>query len=256
MPENSPAEILPDGYAGLMPAEAQRQAARMAQDAFAAVFRLSADSEATGRDAAFQELAGRCRNWCAAGIGEDGRALRRALLIGGLDQWGLAYAQAFGLTAIPALTALLGDLRTGLDAQEDARFQKFFAEVEAVEADAVDFKIELRRNIHIALWHAMGACDDGAAADRICRTLGSLLLALDARMPTLGWRLLADALATIQMALLADGSSGRLAQEGTERLFEALRQNLPVERYRAILAQATRATLAWQQARRAGPPAA
>ena len=79
MPENSPAEILPDGCAGVMPAEAQRQAARMAQDAFAAVFRLSADSEATGRDAAFQELAGRCRNWCAAGTGEDGRALRRAL---------------------------------------------------------------------------------------------------------------------------------------------------------------------------------
>lgn len=256
MTENSPAEIGPDGCASLMPAEAQRQAARMAQDAFTAVFRLSADSEASGRDAAFQQVAERCRNWCAAGAGEDGCALRRALLIGGLDQWGLAYTQAFGLTAIPALTALLGALSTDLDAQEDARSRKFFTQVEAVESDAVDFKIELRRNIHLALWHAMGACDDGAAADRICRTLGSLLLALDARMPALGWRLLADALATIQIALLADRSCGRLAQEGTERLFEALRQNLPAERYRAILAQATGATLAWQQARRAAPPAA
>ena len=256
MSENIPAEIPPDGCAGLMPAEAQRQAARMAQDAFAAVFRLSADAEAAGRDVALQEIEERCRNWCAAGAGEDACALRRALLIGGLDQWGLAYAQAFGLTAIPALTGLLGSLRTRLDPQEDARFQKFFAQVEAVESDAVDFKIELRRNIHLALWHAMGACDDGAAADRICRTLGSLLLALDSRMPTLGWRLLADALATIQMALLAEGGTGRLAQEGTERLFEALRQNLPAERYRAILAQATRATLAWQQARRAAAPPA
>lgn len=256
MSENTPEEILTDNCAGLMPAEAQRQAARMAQDAFAAVFRISADTEASGREAALQDIEERCRNWCAAGAGKDACALRRALLIGGLDQWGLAYAQAFGLTAIPTLTALLGGLRTRLDPQEDARFQKFFAQVEAVESEAVDFKIELRRNIHLALWHAMVACEDGAAADRICRTLGSLLLALEARMPTLGWRLLADTVATIQMALLAEVATGRLAQEGTERLFEALRQNLPPERYRAILANATRATLAWQQARRtAAPPA-
>jgi hypothetical protein len=239
-----------------MPSESQRQAARMAQDAFTAVFRLSADTEANGRDAALQEVEERCRNWCAAGAGEDACALRRALLIGGLDQWGLAYTQAFGLTAIPALTALLGGLRTRLEPQEEARFQNFFTRIEAIESDAVDFKIELRRNIHLALWHAMGACEDDAAAQRICRALGSLMLSLDARMPTLGWRLLADALATIQMALLADGSTGRVAQESTERLFEALRLNLPAERYRAILAQATRATLAWQQARRTTPPAA
>jgi hypothetical protein len=234
-----------------MPPDAQRQAARMAQDAFAGVFRLGADPASGARDAALLELAERCQNWCAAGAGEDGRALRRALLIGGLDQWGLAYAQAFGLTAMPALTALLGSLRTSLDPQAEARFERMFAQVESVETDAVDFKIELRRNIHLALWHGMGACEDGAAADRICDTLGSLLLALDARMPTLGWRLLADALATFQMALLADASATSAAQDGTQRLFEALRQNLPADRYRAILTQASHATLAWQQARRA-----
>lgn len=244
-------ELAADSLAALMLPDAQRQAARTTQDAFATLFRLTVDADAAGRDAALAEVDERCRNWCAAGSGEDGRALRRALLIGGLDQWGLAYAQAFGLTAIPALTAILGALRTRLSPEEDARFQRVFAQLEEVETDAVDFKIELRRNIHLALWHAMAACDDGAEADRICRTLASLLLALDRRMPKLGWRLLADALATIQIRLLAEPATGRMAQEATERLFEALRQNLPAGRYRAILAQSSRATLAWQQARRA-----
>ncbi|MGB4225641.1 MAG: hypothetical protein WBJ68_03130 [Candidatus Dechloromonas phosphoritropha] len=39
---------------------------------------------------------------------------------------------------------------------------------------ALDFKIELRRNIHLALWDAMTACDDSAEAQRILRALVSL----------------------------------------------------------------------------------
>ena len=35
-----------------------------------------------------------------------------------------------------------------------------FAAIEQGEGDAIDFKMELRRNIHLALWHAMIACDD------------------------------------------------------------------------------------------------
>jgi hypothetical protein len=177
--------------------------------------------------------------------------LRRVLLAAGLDQWGLAYTQAFDLAAIPALSMLLGSLRTSLDAAEDARFQRLFARIDDVESDAVDFKIELRRNIHLALWHAMTACDDRAEAQRIVRALGSLMLALTRRMPLLGWRLLADALASIQIRLLGDGKPvGRMAEEGTQQLFAALSQSLPPEQYQAILALSGQAVLAWQQARR------
>ena len=109
----------PDSLAATMPADAQRQAARVAQDAFAAVFRLTVDGDLAGHDAALAEVGQRCRDWCAAGAGEEARTLRRVLLAAGLDQWGLAYTQAFDLAAIPALTALLGALRTALDANEE-----------------------------------------------------------------------------------------------------------------------------------------
>ena len=61
------------------------------------------------------QLEQQCRNWCQAGSSPEARAARMALLISGLDQWGLAYSQAFSLTAIPALSALIGTLRNGLD---------------------------------------------------------------------------------------------------------------------------------------------
>lgn len=241
----------PDRLAGTMPGDAQRQTAHMAQDAFATVFRLTVDGDMPGRDAALAEVKQRCSNWCAAGDDDEARSLRRVLLAAGLDQWGLAYTQAFDLTAIPALSALLGSLRTSLDAAEDARFQRLFARVDAVESDAVDFKIELRRNIHLALWHAMTACDDSVEAQRIACALGSLMLALTRRMPKLGWRLLADALASIQIRLLSDGKPvGGMAEEGTQQLFAALSQSLPPEQYQAIHALSGQAVLAWQQARR------
>jgi hypothetical protein len=244
-------DIPADRLAALVPPDDQRLAARMAQDAFATIFRLAFAADAGKLSTALADLDGRCDRWCQAAAGPEEQALRRALLIGGLDQWGLAYSQAFELTAIPALTMLISGLRNRLDVPADARFQQYFQRIEEVEGDAVDFKIELRRNIHLALWLAMTACDDEAEAERITQALGSLMLALVRRMPQLGWRLLADALAGIQIRLLdAPEGAGDLAQENTRQLFAALRANLPADQYEAILAGSGQAVLAWQQSRR------
>ena len=250
-PTMSP-ELPGDRLANLVSPDTQRLAARMAQDAFAALFRLTADGDGQRVNTALADLEARGRNWCAAGDSADATALRAAMLISGLDQWGLAYSQAFGLTAIPALSALLGSLRHSLEPAVEVRFQTFFQQLENAEGDAIDFKIELRRNIHLALWHAMSACDEAADAQRIAECLASLMLALVGRMPALGSRLLADALAGIQISLLADNPApGPLAQEKTQQLFEALRQHLPAEQYREILAYSGQAVMAWDQARRA-----
>ena len=242
--------IAPDRLAALAPPEVQRTAARMAQDAFAGVFRLSASEDTGQLAAALGELETRCSNWSQAGADDEARALRLALLVSGMDQWGLAYSQAFGLTAIPPLTAFLGSLRTRLDAAADARFQRYFTQIDSQETDAIDFKVELRRSIHLALWHAMTACDDAAAAQAILQRLGGLMLALLERMPQVGRRLLADALASIQLRLLADPAASALAQDTTQQLFESLRQALPKERFQEIQAYSTQAVLAWQQSRR------
>lgn len=239
-----------DEFAALVDTDTQRLAARMAQDIFAGIFRevLAPDSPAAADEAAALEA--RCRNWCQAGGSDEGQAVRLALLIAGLDQWGLAYSQAFRLTAIPALSALLGGLRNRLDARADTLFQQQFSRLESDEGAAIDFKVELRRSIHLALWHAMAACDTAEAAQAILQTLGSLMLALDRQMPELGWRLIADALANIQVCLLTE-ETAPLAQASTQQLFAALSQALPTERYRMILATSGQAVLAWQQARRA-----
>lgn len=240
-----------DHLATVLPPDGQRLAARMAQDAFTAVFRLALDADADKFPTTLADLDGRYDSWCQAGAGPDEQALRRALLIGGLDQWGLAYTQAFDLAAIPALTMLIAGLRSRLDAAAEARFQQYFERVEEVEGNAVDFKIELRRNIHLSLWLAMAACDDRTDAQRITQALGSLMLALARRMPQIGWRLLADALAGIQIRLLdAPDDAGEPVQERTRELFAALRANLPAEHYQAILAASGQAVIAWQHGRR------
>ena len=146
---------------------------------------------------------------------------------------------------------LLGGLRSALDAADDARFQRAFAAIEAAENDAIDFKMELRRNIHLALWHAMIACADREEARPIAAALGGMLVALTSRMPVLGWRLSADALANIQLRCLSDpAASTELARESTEGLFVALRQALPREVSETMFAQAGQVVIAWQQARR------
>ena len=240
-----------DGLANLASSDVQRLAARMAQDAFTLIFRLSLKRDEAALQAAVAEIQERASNWARAAPGDDARALRLALLVSGIDQWGLAYAQAFGLTALPAVSVLLGGLRSALDAAADARFQQRYAAIELVESDAVDFKMELRRNIHLALWHAMIACADRDEALAILAALGSMLVALVAHMPTLGWRLVADALALIQLRCLADGAATTdLARETTEGLFVALRQALPREISEPMFAQANQAVIAWQLARR------
>ena len=245
-------EYLPpaDPLASIVAPETQRLAARMSQDIFTGILHRLA-SPGADDERSLDDIARRCQQWVQAGGDECARSLRLVLLVAGLDQWGLAYSQAFGLNAIPALSGLLGKLRNPLDPVADSRFQRYHAQLEQDEATAIDFKIDLRRGIHLALWHAMSACDDDAAAEPLVRTLGSLLLALEKQMPELGWRLVADALASLQVALLA-GDVGEIGQRGTQQLFSALRHALPAERYRLILATSAQAVLAWQQARRQG----
>ena len=243
------APIPTDDFADLANTDAQRLAARMVQDSFTTLFRQLAAPEAEG-EAAAAELEERCANWCQAGGDEEGRALRLALLVAGLDQWGLAYAQAFALSAIPPLSSLLGKLRTRLDPQAEARFQRYFSQLDQSEGAAIDFKVELRRAIHLGLWHALAACEQADSAQALMQALGSLMLALDQKMPSLGWRLNADTLAHIQIALLTETTSP-LAQETTQQLFTALRQTLPRDRHDLMLATSGQAVLAWQKARRA-----
>jgi hypothetical protein len=247
------AQIPPDHLASLANADTQRFAARMAQDVFAGAFRQAATIDAAPDVAVLGEVAAHCFDWCQAGASDEARALRLALLISGLDQWGLAYTQAFNLDAIHALTALIGGLRTRLDVRSDTLFQQYFEQIAEIESDAINFKVDLRRGIHLALWHAMAACETSEQVQGIVKSLGSMMVALNGQMPELGWRLVADALANIQIALLSDiAPKSPLAQEGTQQLFASLRHALPAERYQAILAHAGQVVVAWQQASRHG----
>lgn len=241
-----------DTLAGLAAPEVQRLAARMAQDAFTRIFRLTVERDDAALQAAVAEIGERARNWVRAAPDDASGALRLALLVSGIDQWALAYAQAFSLAAIPGISVLLGSLRSEPDAAADARLQQAYAAIERAEGDAVDFKMELRRNIHLALWHAMIACEERDEATAILAALGGMMVALVDRMPTLGWRLVADALAHIQLRCLSDAAAAQgLAAEMNGELFAALRRALPRERSEAILAHASQAVLAWQRARRA-----
>lgn len=235
-----------DPLACLVTPPVQVEAARLAQDLFTQVFRQAADLRAEHLSPGALRENGAA--WCAAAATPDAQALRLALLLTGLDQWGLAFSQAFGITAMPALSALLGDLRTALDPQADARFQQRFEQIDAADAAVIDFKIRLRRSIHLALWHAMAAGADLDAVQPVLRTLGSLLLSLDARMPVLGWRLVADTLAHVQISLIAHPDLPDLAQAGTQCLFAALRDALPREHHERIMAHATQVVLAWHHA--------
>ena len=249
---NSGSVPLPaDGLAEVAPPELQRLAARMAQDTFTRIFRLTLEGDAATLQTAVAEIGERAGNWVRAAPDDAGRALRLALLVSGIDQWALAYGQAFALSALPGVSVLLGTLRNGLDAAADARLQQAFAAIDQAEGNAVDFKMELRRNIHLALWHAMVACEDGEQARTILAALGGMLVALVGHMPLLGWRLAADALAHIQLRCLQDAAATTdLARETTEGLFVALRQALPRETSEPMFAHANQAVIAWQQARR------
>lgn len=240
-----------DALSPLADAASQRAAARLAQDIFGEVFRqaLTPDAEQLGK--ALRALETRCIEWCEAGDSGDRQLLRLAMLINGLDQWGLAYTQAFELTAIPALSALIASLRGRLDAQSDTLFGQFFEAIEHGETNAVDFKVDLRRGIHLALWHAMLACDTVEEARSLVQHLGTMLLAVNQRLPEIGWRLVADALAHMQIALLDDAAAATpVARESTQLLFESLQHALPAPHYQTILRHSSHVVIAWQQARR------
>ena len=242
-----------DRLVPLAAVDVQRLAARMAQDAFSQVFRLTLNEDDAGRARGVDEVSTALRSWSDAADSEDARALRLALIIAGVDQWGLAYSQTFGLVAIPGLSELVGALRTGLDPQQEARFQQQFAALDASEGNAIDFKIDVRRAIHLALWHAMIASDERAQASAILVRLGGMMSALTASMPELGWRLVADALAHIQIRCLAEGlAADGLARDMNEALFAALSNELPATVRDRVMAHATQAVLGWQRSRRPG----
>ena len=238
---------LDDPCAALASPEIQSAAADLARDIFTQAFR-----HAAGEPVPFplDTTHRHCLDWVQTAADADARALRMALLLTGLDQWGLAFSQAFDIQAIPPLSALIGALRTGLSPADEALFHRHYESLDATETAAIDFKIALRRQIHLALWHAMAAGENLESAEPILHTLGSQLLALDAGMPELGWRLAADTLAHIQLRLLDNPAAPELAQSGTQCLFASLRQAWPKDHYERILAQATQAVLSVQQARR------
>lgn len=250
---NPQAPLPLDALATLVDADGQRQAARLAQESFARVFRLSVAEPDEVRHRGVSQLRSDLVDWVARAEEEDARALRMALLLSGMDQWGLAWTQAFGLVAIPGLTELIGALRTGLDASAEARFLRQFEAIAAAEENAIDFKVELRRGVHLALWHSSIVTEDRDEALRLAAQLGSQLLALARDMPLAGWRLVADALAFIQIRCLADGlAADGIGQEATQALFGALARELPKDSRDLVMAHAARAVMAWQQANR-GP---
>lgn len=253
---NPSAPSLPvDQLAELADRDSQRLAARLAQEVFSSVFRMAFSTSEEEQGKTLGEVTAHLLEWSRSAASPEAATLRLALLVSGLDQWGLAYTQTFNLTAIPALSALLGALRSQLDARADALFQGYFQQIEEIETDAIDFKVDLRRGIHLALWHALIACETADEAQAIAQVLGSLMLTLNQRMPALGWRLLADALAHIQIYLLDDnGKIGDIGRQGTQQLLAALSLALPQTTYQAIQRQSSQVILGWQQARRSGQP--
>lgn len=230
----------------------QRQAAQLAQEAFARVFRLSVGEDEDRCRRGVAQLRRDLHDWAQAGADDAARAQRLALMLAGLDQWGLAWSAAFDLLAIPGLTELLASLRGELDAPAEARLGRAFDAIESAEENALSFKVELRRGVHLALWHSAIVGDDAEQAMRLSAHLGGQLLALVRTMPTVGWRLVADALAFIQIRCLADGlAADGIGRDATQALFAALARELPAPVHEQVAAHATNAVLAWQQAARA-----
>ena len=182
----------------------------------------------------------------------DEATLRRTLMLAGLDQWGLAFSQTFGAGGLAGLTQLVGVLRDEMDAVEEARCQIHFATLLSDEAAAFDFKVLLRRELHLALWHAMIAAEEREEADNTLRHLGGMLVALVEQMPVHGWRLVADALASIQMRCLSQGLAVEgMGLETTQSLFLSVASALPDGVRERVMEQSSTAVRAWQQAKRA-----
>lgn len=252
MSTESAFELPADTFEELASRDVQLQAARLVHEAFAAALRLGADGgESKQLEDALARLASHLREWARMAPMEAAH-LRLAMLLAGLDQWGLAYSKAFGAPALSGLSALLADLRDSLAPQEEAACQRFLDTLHGKEAAALEFKIAFRRELHLSLWHTMIAAENRAQAEVLMHLLGGMLLALTRAMPELGWRLVADALASIQIRCLQHGlAASGLEQEMTEELFAGLQNELP-EALRSMVNQhSAEAVRAWQEARRA-----
>ncbi len=182
----------------------------------------------------------------------EARALRQAMLLSGLDQWGQAWSSAYGAGAMTGLSELLGVLRDTLDPAAEAAVQAAFAQIGASEGAVFSFKAEVQKSVYVALWHALIAEDNRENATALANQLGSLMLGLLKTMPENGWIIVASTLADIQIRCLAHQLAQEgLAQEMTQQLFAALSQALPAEDRKRILGGAGQAVVAWQQAQRA-----
>ena len=104
------------------------------------------------------------------------------------------------------------------------------------------------------MWHSAIVGEEREEALRLAGQLGGQLLALVHAMPLAGWRLVADALAFIQIRCLADGlAADGVGQEATQALFHSLARELPAELRDQVMAHASQAVIAWQQANRPRP---
>ncbi|MDQ7990302.1 MAG: hypothetical protein REI09_11770 [Candidatus Dactylopiibacterium sp.] len=252
MPTDTHSVVPADPFEELASRDVQLQAARIVQEGFAAALRLSAEGdESKQRDEVLGRLADHLREWSRMTTLEAAH-LRMALLLGGLDQWGLAYAKAFGAGALGGVSALIADLRDGLGVEEEAACQRFLDALHDNEAAALDFKIANRRELHLSLWHTLLAAESRPQAEVLLQILGGLLLALVKVMPTLGWRLVADTLASIQIRCLQHGlASEGLGQEMTQELFAGVQAGLEEPLATQVNQRSSEAVQAWQEARRA-----
>lgn len=242
-------QVLPaDPLVDLVPKDTQQQAARLVQESFVAALRLSSQGEGEQLEAALGQLADRLREWSRLTTPEASYA-RLAMILAGLDQWGLAYSQVVGAAALGGLSFLLANLRDCLDLAEESSCQHFLDQIHDDEAAALSFKIDFRRELHLSLWHTMIATDDRKEADMLLKLLGGLLLALNRAMPTVGWRLIADTLATIQIRCLQHGLALEgMARETTEGLFGGLATELPEDIRDLVSAHSVQAVHAWREA--------
>lgn len=237
-----------DPLADRVDADTQRQAARLVQEAFAAAYRLAGEGGSATRTERVRMLAGHLGDWADMSA-RGGRPARFALLLAGLDQWGLAYSQTFGPEALGGVSALILLLRERLGIGDEGACQTCFEQVQRDEAAALRYKIELRRALHLALWHSMVATEDRAEAEALQRSLGGLLLGLAQAMPEHGWRLVADALALVQIRCLSEPlAAGGTGGELTVGLFAALSRELPEHLQGPVMAHAAETVLAWRAA--------
>lgn len=245
-PEEPP--ILPDPLLALAPPAVQRSAARSAQDAFTEAFTLSLEADPASRTQRLAASADTLLRWSGEAESEA-RALRQALLLSALDQWGLAWSQAFGGAGLNGLAELVGHFRAGLDPVAEAACQAAFERLNADEGAAFTFKAEVRKAIHLALWHAMIAEPHREAATGLLQTLGGMMLAVDRTLPLTGWLIVAGTLADIRIRSERHqlATSG-LGQELTQELSAALARELPPERRQRLFAAAAHAARIWQAA--------